>query len=111
MSLVPTFGSGGRSKDDNFLGYGGINTSDTEQEGQGDTNIKAVRGSRRAEGEEFYVEVRAPSPMGDRTSVPYQRVLPKYRDAAEKAIERDEIPKEHEKRVREYFESLNGGGK
>ena len=47
--------------------------------------------------------------MGDRTSVPYVRVLPKYKDAAEKSIERKEIPKEHEKRVREYFESLTGG--
>lgn len=105
------FGSGGRSKDDNFLGWGGINKSDTEQEGAGDTNLKSVRGARRAEGEERYVEVRAPSPMGDKTSVPYQTVLPRYSDAAEKAIEREEIPKEHEKRVREYFESLNGGGK
>ena len=49
--------------------------------------------------------------MGDRTSVPYQKVLPKYREAAEKAIDRDNIPKEHEKRVREYFESLAGGKK
>ncbi|MCH8977952.1 MAG: hypothetical protein IH945_01755 [Armatimonadetes bacterium] len=105
------FGTGGRSKDNFFSGYGGINVSDEEQEGQGKTNILGVRGQRRAEGEEYYVEVKAPSPMGDRTSVPYIKVLPEYRRAAEKAIEREEIPKEHEKRVREYFESLTGGKK
>ena len=49
--------------------------------------------------------------MGDRTSVPYQKVLPKYKNAAEKAIDRQDIPKDQEKRVREYFESLSGGGK
>ena len=111
LSIIRGYGSGGPSKDDYFAGYGGINKSDKEQEGKGKTNLIGVRGQRRAEGEEWFVEVKAPSAMGDRTSVPYQKVFPKYREAAEKAIGRENIPKEHEKRVREYFESLAGGKK
>ena len=113
MSINPIrgFGQGGRSKDNFFAGYGGINKSDKEQEGKGQTNLLGVRGQRRAEGEEWFVEVKAPSAMGDKTSVPYAKVLPQYKEAAEKSIEKKEIPKEHEKRVREYFESLSGGKK
>lgn len=70
-----------------------------------------VRGQRQKNGEEWFVEVKAPSAMGDRTSVPYQKVLPKYREAAEKAIDREAIPKQHEQRVKEYFESLTGNKK
>jgi hypothetical protein len=110
-SPIRGFGSGGRSKDNFFAGYGGINKSDQEQKGEGQTNLLGVRGQRQAGGEEWFVEVKAPSAMGDKTSVPYARVLPKYREAAEKSIDRKEIPKEHEKRVREYFESLTGGKK
>lgn len=104
-------GAGGRSKDDNFLGYGGINKSEKEQQGEGKTNLVPVRGQRRTEGEEWFVEVKAPSAKGDRTSVPYQQVLPKYREAAEEAIDRDAIPKQHQNRVKEYFESLTGNKK
>lgn len=104
-------GPSGPGSQDYFAGYGGINKSDKEQEGKGTTNLVGVRGQRRDEGEEWFVEVKAPSAMGDRTSVPYQKVLPKYKEAAEKAIDREKIPKEHEKRVREYFESLAGGKK
>lgn len=111
LKVNPSFGSGGRSKDDNFLGYGGINKSNEEMKGEGKTNLLGVKGQRQAGGEEWFVEVKAPSAMGDRTSVPYAKVLPKYREAAEKSIDRKEIPKEHEKRVREYFESLTGGKK
>jgi len=109
INPIRGFGQGGRSKDDFFAGYGGINKSDQEEKGEGQTNLLGVRGQRRNEGEEWFVEVKAPSAMGDRTSVPYGKVLPQYKDAAEKSIERQEIPKEHEKRVREYFESLGGG--
>ena len=111
VSPIRGFNQGGRSKDNYFAGYGGINTSEEEQKGAGTTNMLGVRGQRRAEGEEWFVEVKAPSAMGDKTSVPYSRVLPKYKDAAEKSINRQEIPKEHEKRVREYFESLTRGKK
>ena len=94
-----------------FSGYGGINKSKDPTKGEGDTSLLGVRGERRADGQEWFVEVKAPSAMGDRTSVPYQKVLPKYKNAAEKAIDRQDIPKDQEKRVREYFESLSGGGK
>lgn len=69
-----------------------------------------MRGERAEQGkEERYIEIKAPTKPGDRASVPYLKVLPKYKKAAEKALKRSEIPKAHEKRVRDYFDSLSGG--
>jgi hypothetical protein len=67
-----------------------------------------ITGSQRPTGEQAYVEIKAPSTVGNRSSVPYVRVLPSYRRKAESALNRQQIPKEHEKRVKEYFESLGG---
>src|SRR5438105_2979009 len=70
----------------------------------------AVTGERQEGGEEeTYIEVRGPSGLGSKTTVPYSKVLPQYRKQAERAIQRQEIPKQHQKRVRDYFNSLEGG--
>lgn len=57
-------------------------------------------------GPETYVEIKAPTTVGTRSSVPYVKVLPSYKRKAESALDRQQIPKQHEKRVREYFDSL-----
>ena len=67
-----------------------------------------ITGSHRPIGEEAYVEIKAPSTVGNRSAVPYVKVLPSYRKKAESALNRQQIPKEHEKRVKEYFDSLGG---
>jgi hypothetical protein len=73
---------------------------------KGKGKITSVTGSRRPTGEETYIEIKAPSTIGNHSSVPYVKVLPSYRKKAESALNRQQIPKEHEKRVKEYFESL-----
>jgi hypothetical protein len=86
---------------------GVINKSEKGNPGQGKTTPSLVLGQRREVGPESYVEIKAPTMVGTRTSVPYNKVLPKYRERAEEALRRDSIPKQHEKRVKEYFESLS----
>lgn len=55
---------------------------------------------------ETYTEIKAPTSVGTRSSVPYTKVLPSYKKKAESALDRQEIPRQHQKRVKEYFESL-----
>ena len=100
-------GAGGPS-DDRWVGDAGrINTLDKGVAGRGKTTSTQVRGERREDaGEETYIEIKAPTAFGTRSSVPYVKVLPSYRKRAERAIDRSEIPKEHQKRVKEYFEGL-----
>jgi len=68
-----------------------------------------THGSRADQGSETYIEIKAPAAMGKRSSTPYVKVLPKYKKRAEKAIGREQIPKAQQKRVRDYFRSLEGG--
>lgn len=94
-----------------FPNSGFVPQSGKEMETGGKTAPSQVRGRRDdSKGQERYIEIKAPTAPGARSSVPYQQVLPKYKQAAEKAIDRKAIPKEHEKRVKEYFESLEKGG-
>lgn len=86
---------------------GQVNKFDKGVEGAGKTRTTQVRGERRdVPGADPYVEIKAPATTGNRTSIPYVNVLPKYRQRAESALKRDQIPKEHEKRVKEYFNGL-----
>jgi len=79
---------------------------------KGTTNTTSIRGQQRPSSQpQQYVEIKAPTTVGDRTSVPYQNILPSYKRKAESALNRQEIPKEHQKRVKEYFDSLTGGKK
>ena len=83
-----------------------VNHTDKPEAGQGKTNLTTIRGKRRDEGADSYIEIKAPTTLGNRSSVPYRQVLPSYKKKAEAALNRQEIPREHQKRVREYFESL-----
>jgi hypothetical protein len=85
-----------------------INKLDKGVAGGGKTNATQVTGQRRETGEqEQYVEIKAPTTVGNRSSVPYVKVLPSYKKKAESALNKQEIPKEHQKRVKEYFEGLD----
>jgi hypothetical protein len=44
--------------------------------------------------------------MGDRSSIPYQAVLPTYQKMAESALSKSDIPPRERVRVRNYFDSL-----
>ncbi len=86
---------------------GKINKLDKPVEGGGKTAPSMVTGARReGTGEETYIEIKAPTMVGNRSSVPYVKVLPGYKKRAESALDRQQIPKEHQKRVKEYFDSL-----
>ena len=68
-----------------------------------------IKGERQEGGEETYIEIKGPSGLGERSKTPYYKVLSKYRKQAEDALDKDKIPKEHQARVKNYFESLNKG--
>jgi 5-bromo-4-chloroindolyl phosphate hydrolysis protein len=95
---------------DEWMGDSGqINKLDKEEAGGGKTTPTMATGQRKeGKGQETYVEIKAPTMVGTRSSVPYTQVLPSYKKKAESALDRKEIPKEHQKRVKEYFESLTG---
>lgn len=106
MSL-PIPGGPGPDDDEMPIDTGRVNRLDKEAKGAGKTTPTMVNGERRdGAGEEAYVEIKAPTTVGNRSSVPYVKVLPSYKKKAESALDRQQIPKEHEKRVREYFNSL-----
>ena len=94
-----------------FMGVdtGKINKNEAGKEGQGKTTLTQIKGLRRKEGDESYIEIKGPTAIGNRSGVKYTKVLPSYKKKAEEAINKKSIPKQHEKRVREYFESLTGG--
>jgi chemotaxis protein histidine kinase CheA len=102
-------GAGGPGTQYYYPDAGGIHTNDEEEAGAGKTNATGIRGRKREiPGEEAYVEVKGPATLNKRSQVPYQKVLPSYKNRAEEAIGKKEIPKEHQERVRKYFESLGG---
>jgi hypothetical protein len=100
----------GAPTEDVWTGDNGmINKLDKEQAGGGKTNSTMISGQKREmPTQDAYVEIKAPTTVGNRSSIPYVKVLPSYKKKAESALDRQEIPKQHEKRVKEYFESLNG---
>ena len=70
-----------------------------------------VTGDRQQGGTETYIETKGPSGLGAKSKVPYFDVLPKYRHEAEQALNREQIPPEEQKRVKDYFDSLQEGSK
>ncbi|MBX3114061.1 MAG: hypothetical protein KF836_05790 [Fimbriimonadaceae bacterium] len=77
----------------------------------GKGNPTAVRGSRdENRGTDAYTEIKAPTMVGSRTSVPYKEVLPQYKKSAESAVNNNQVKPKHRQRVKEYFESLSSGG-
>ena len=85
---------------------------DKPAESKGKTTTSVISGDvRQSDGPQPYIEIKAPSVVGNRSSVPYENVLPSYTKKAESALNRQEIPKQHQKRVKQYFDSLTGAGK
>lgn len=107
-SLIPIPGSGGPGDHGHMLKDSGrVNHSENGGKGKGNADPSMVVGQQRPTlGEQAYVEIKAPTTVGTRSAIPYVKVLPSYKKKAESALEHQEIPKEHQKRVKEYFESL-----
>ncbi len=88
---------------------GKINKDENGKDGQGKTTLTQIKGQRQKDGEESYIEIKGPTTVGNRSGVKYTKVLPSYKKKAEEAMNKKTIPKQHEKRVKEYFDSLTGG--
>lgn len=107
---MPKWGPSGPGTDANYRDVGQIPLQDPQDIKSGQLPI-SVTGDRQEQGEERYVEIRGPVKPGEKSKTPYFKVFPKYKKQAEDALNKDRIPKEHQKRVKDYFESLNKGGK
>ncbi len=86
---------------------GKVNHLDKEALGQGKTTPTMID-PLKGDGPSSYIEVRGPASLGARSAIPYRTVLPSYQRKEEAALNRGKIPKKHLKRVRAYFDSLNG---
>lgn len=104
------WGPSGPGNQQFFPDIGQVPLNDKPEDIKANADPKMVRGQRQDEGEETYIEIKGPTKPGDRSKTPYFKVLPKYRKKAEEALDKDRIPREHQKRVKDYFESLNKGG-
>ena len=110
MGLGLSSQANGAPSQDTWMGNTGfINKTDkpTASQGQTSTEFSPTQRDDTRGGTETYTEIKAPTAVGNRSSVPYIKVLPGYKQKAESAIRRSQIPKEHEKRVKKYFESLS----
>jgi hypothetical protein len=103
-------GSGGTNDGGSYQGEGENEKGDPlTLEGKG--KITAIRGERdEKRGQDAYTEIKAPTMVGSRTSVPYDKVLPGYKKTAESAVSNNKVKGKDRDRVREYFEKLSGGG-
>jgi hypothetical protein len=105
--LFPVPGTGAPGNAIMIHDIGKVNHSDKALPSEGKTYETQISGAVRPTAEQTpYVEIKAPATIGNRSSVPYTQVLPSYRRKAESALDRQQIPKEDENRVRAYFESL-----
>jgi hypothetical protein len=106
----PNAGAGAPSKDLFFANTGAVHKSDKPEASKGSTSLTSVTGQRdETKPGETYVEIKGPTTVGARSSVAYTRDVLSYKKKAEQAIDRQKIPKEHEKRVKDYFNSLVKG--
>lgn len=112
-SMMQSPAGPGEPTEDIWMGdTGHIHKLDKAEKSRGTTTTDVISGDARpSDGSTPYVEIRAPSMVGNRTSVPYREVLPSYEKKAESALSRQQIPKEHQQRVKAYFDSLTGAKK
>ena len=103
-------GASGPGSQPFFPNTGKITKTEEGLKTKGEGMPLATRGQRDDKrGSETYVEIKAPTTNGSKSSVPYSSVLPKYSDRAESALGKSKVPKKHEDRVRNYFDSLADG--
>ncbi|HXG23519.1 MAG TPA: hypothetical protein VNJ09_03105 [Chthonomonadales bacterium] len=67
---------------------------------------RVLRSQIGEKGPQSYTEVIGPSSVGDRSAIPYQKVLPRYEKSAETVLKRSDIPPRLRGKVRDYFDSL-----
>ncbi len=86
---------------------GHVNLQKAEQgKGKGHAEFAPTERDDKRPGLEMTYEIKAPTFKGNKSSVPYQNALPSYTKKAESALKQNQIPKEHQQRVKRYFDSL-----
>lgn len=106
----PMAGAGGPSKDLFFANTGQIHKSDKPEASKGSTSLTSVTGQRDdTKKGDTYIEFKGPTALGARSSVAFTNDVLSAKKKAEQAIDRQKIPKEHQKRVKAYFDSLVKG--
>jgi len=106
LGMIPMNGPSGPGQDNFFRNLHNLPKRDTPADIEAKSNPMSVSGKRQEKGEETYVEIKGPTQVGNRSSTPYVDVLPNYTHKAEAALNRKQIPKKHEQRVKKYFDSL-----
>lgn len=103
-------GPSGPGQDNWFKDTGQLPMSDKPTTINGKSNAIKVSGEKReASDPGMYIEVKGPAQLGSPSNIPLGKALPKYRKQAEKALDKQAIPKQYQGRVRDYFDSLSGG--
>jgi len=98
----------GPDNDRMLLDSGMVNKSDPIQgKGKGTPTFAPTDRDPLRPGPEMTFEIKAPTFKGTRSSVPYEKVLPSYKKKAESALKKQDIPKQHQARVKRYFDSLS----
>lgn len=98
----------GPDNDQMLFDSGVVNKSDPIQgKGKGTPTFAPSDRDPLRPGPEMTFEIKAPTFKGTRSSVPYEKVLPSYKQKAESALKKQDIPKQHQARVKRYFDSLS----
>ncbi len=98
----------GPDNDTMLFDSGVVNKSDPIQgKGKGTPTFAPTERDPMRPGPEMTFEIKAPTFKGTRSSVPYEKVLPSYKQKAESALKKQDIPKQHQARVKRYFDSLS----
>jgi hypothetical protein len=108
LGILPGLPAPGPDNDKMLVDTGRVNklNKPVETKGKGQAEFVATQRDDARSGQEAYIEIKAPTTVGTMSSVPYRQVLPKYKEKAESAVRKSQIPKEHQARVKKYFDSL-----
>ena len=109
LGLFPGMGGPGPGPDNDTMLFdtGRVNKNENGKEGKG-KGLPLFAPTQRGDGPgpETFVEIKGPTTVGTRSSIPFQAEIPEYREKAESAIRQNAIPKKHQKRVHDYFTGL-----
>jgi hypothetical protein len=106
LSLGGSRGAGSPSLDRWAGAHGQVYRSDKSSLLNVKFGDRIITSQQGKSGPETYVDVIGPSSPTNKSSVPYQAVLPKYTKSAESALNKSDIPPGLRGKVRDYFDSL-----
>jgi chemotaxis protein histidine kinase CheA len=107
--MTPSLGAPGPGMDEDVMTFdAGKNNHQkaVQGKGQGKATFAPSERNDKQKGPEMTFEIKAPTFKGSKSSIPYQKALPAYSSKAEAALNKNEIPKKHQQKVKKYFESL-----